>query len=673
MRYAYIDTETRSPIDLKKSGSIRYTEECTPLCVTWVPPAASVDELLTRLSECHLWECHHSIPKELATLLVADDVIWVAHNAMFERHVLLHGLDVNIPIERWRCTSALARYAGLPGALDQVGKRLDLPPELLKFDDSGGIDHFCKEYSKKFRNPEDDPERWDQFMAYAKQDTVTCKAVHFKLSKMLRWHPLRYWREREQYAYMLDQRINDQGFQVDEHMLDNALQLIQESLPVMTEEMAMMTNFEVTKLQSPHLRRYMQTEFMMHLLDLRRETVMQALEEVEDSRAKEILRLRLNGAKNSLAKYGRANVMVSKDGRIRGGYMYHGAHTGRWSGQGIQPQNLARPTYGLDPAEVGATINELWLQGADAVKARYPDIPIFDVLVSGLRGAIIAKPGHVLVMGDYNQIESRITAFGAGCERKLRAFREHDNGESELDPEVLGDKTQRQAGKTMDLGLGFGMGAAKFAKVAKLTDERAKELCYGWRDVFHEIPTFWNQMHKSFGQAILRSVSDDKRVWRNQTTKIATMELPSGKPLFYHRLRFARWRECIEYAEQFGNGDRERERMERVGAEPEQLNKHQLCYISAHGYRRMIHGGLIVENWVQATAREVMVEHALYVEDTLGYTPVLHSHDELVYEVPADSADRFAKLLTEIMSETPVWIQDLPLKAEVAITERYTK
>ena len=41
------------------------------------------------------------------------------------------------------------------------------------------------------------------------------------------------------------------------------------------------------------------------------------------------------------------NALLSRagdDDRIRGAFRYHGAATGRWSGEGFQPQNLKRPT-----------------------------------------------------------------------------------------------------------------------------------------------------------------------------------------------------------------------------------------------------------------------------------------------------------------------------------------
>ena len=55
------------------------------------------------------------------------------------------------------------------------------------------------------------------------------------------------------------------------------------------------------------------------------------------------LELRLGGAKAAVKKFDAALIHAGDDGRIRGAFRFHGARTGRWSGVGLQPQNLKRP------------------------------------------------------------------------------------------------------------------------------------------------------------------------------------------------------------------------------------------------------------------------------------------------------------------------------------------
>jgi len=44
----------------------------------------------------------------------------------------------------------------------------------------------------------------------------------------------------------------------------------------------------------------------------------------------------------STAKYEAMRWWRAADGRAHGGLLYHGASTGRWSGQGVQPQNFPK-------------------------------------------------------------------------------------------------------------------------------------------------------------------------------------------------------------------------------------------------------------------------------------------------------------------------------------------
>ncbi len=56
----------------------------------------------------------------LAALVQAVDEIW-AHEAGFDR-TILENTDwwPKVPLKKWRCTAALARFHGLPGGLDKL-------------------------------------------------------------------------------------------------------------------------------------------------------------------------------------------------------------------------------------------------------------------------------------------------------------------------------------------------------------------------------------------------------------------------------------------------------------------------------------------------------------------------------------------------------------------------
>ena len=56
-----------------------------------------------------------------------------------------------------------------------------------------------------------------------------------------------------------------------------------------------------------------------------------------------VLELRAGGAQAAVKKIGALLARAGTDDRIRGAFKYHGASTGRWAGEGYQPQNLKRP------------------------------------------------------------------------------------------------------------------------------------------------------------------------------------------------------------------------------------------------------------------------------------------------------------------------------------------
>ena len=63
------------------------------------------------------------------------------------------------------------------------------------------------------------------------------------------------------------------------------------------------------------------------------------------------------------------------------------------------------------------------------------------------------------------------------------------------------------------------------------------------------------------------------------------------------------------------------------------------------------YGPKFVENIVQATARDILAEAMLRL-DGAGYNIVMHIHDEVVIEAPADT---YHDDICEVMGQTPKW------------------
>lgn len=82
------------------------------------------------------------------------------------------------------------------------------------------------------------------------------------------------------------------------------------------------------------------------------------------------------------------------------------------------------------------------------------------------------------------------------------------------------------------------------------------------------------------------------------------------------------------------------------------------------------YGGKLVENIVQATARDVLA-HSMATLEAAGYPTVMHVHDEVITEVPYGRGS--VEELCALMSQGPKWSKGLPLAAEGFESTYYKK
>ena len=312
-----------------------------------------------------------------------------------------------------------------------------------------------------------------------------------------------------------------------------------------------------------------------------------------------------------LKKLQMMRAMRRKDGTIPAILRYCGApHTGRWSGDLVNLQNL-------------------------------PRAEMFGV---SLRECIVARPGHVFVIADLAQIEPRILAYLSGNQKLLADLA---NGMPLYEAharETMGwaggnlkkeDPKGYSLAKARVLGLGYGCSAERFAKVAKnlagldLSADECRRTVKDFRKRNPLITGLWGRFDRALAEAA-------------RTDKQFEMELPSGRVVRYFD----------------------------VGYDPK-TRSYSAC-TERGGARERMYGAKLVENLVQGTAREVFADMLVRLRDA-KIDIAFHVHDEVVCEAPADRVEEVRREVETIMKTPPAWMQRLPLAVESAVSARYTK
>jgi DNA polymerase len=255
-----------------------------------------------------------------------------------------------------------------------------------------------------------------------------------------------------------------------------------------------------------------------------------------------------------------------------------------------------------------------------------------------LRGLLVPSPGKVFVISDLSQIEPRCMAVISGDEDMLTFLRSGADlyeaharatmGYEDERPLKDVDKNLRSLAKARVLGLGYSCGADKFVTVAKImagldiTPSESSRIVAEFREQNPKITGLWARTGRKFFEASKKAV--------------CTLKLRSGRVLRYF----------------------EPDNGEAVPVKGKQ--------------RKRFYGGLLVENLIQATARDVLADMVIKIE-AAGIPVVLTVHDEVVCEVPEDQAHEALATVTRIMSTPPDWMPTLPVACEAKVETRYGK
>lgn len=656
-----IDFETRSENDLKKSGPWVYAEHPS----TWVIClAVKADSAPARVYVAPYFRGllpeNHGLPlisaDEVNTLVETADII-EAHNVEFERAIWEHQRFphsfVPLPVDKLRCSAAKAAVCTLPRSLDGACTALGLPVQKDK-DGHRIMLKMCKPRKPTKNNPapwHEDPEELAALCRYCIQDTEAEHALSEALPDLTP-EELDVWRA--------DQAINARGICCDLTSVNRAIVSVNRTARKLDERVKTLTGGSVTSArQVAACIDWLHDHQGVPVSDLQAGTVQRLLKsDALPGPARELLEIRADISKASVAKYRAMVARASRDGRIRSTTMYHGASTGRWSGKGIQPQNMPRAKAKNQEHVISQLHNAEWL----ALLYGSP----FDAASRVIRGMLTAAPHYHLIGADLSSIEAITLAWLAGEDGVVKAFSEgldlYKVAAARVYQKSYEDVTswERQIGKVIVLACGYQGHIGAFQTMAQvygvqIPDSQAADAVNAWRASNTRIVRFWYQIEGCFRAALAgppgkvftyRGIKVGKATGPGHGT--ARIQLPSGRVLYYY--------DPIVYTDDFND-------------------RGVITYMGVDSYTRkwkrlQTYGGKLTENIIQAICRDLMAGAILRLEKE-GYPVVLHVHDEAVSEV----GTRYGSVqeYEAIMSEVPSWAAGLPIRAQGWRGKRYRK
>ena len=647
----HCDAETYSPVDLKSAGLSRYIShpEADVLCFSY----ARGEE------EPKVWIPSDPLPRELF------DGRYISWNAGFERAVwwLLYrkyGWPDCPAHDRWECAQAVALSFALPAPLDQAAEALHVP---IKKDPKGKrlIQLLCVPDRKtgQRRMPNAHFDDFLDMVDYCKQDVRTERAV-------LNACPRQHLTEIEHRRWRHQMLVNERGFRVDLPTCRLASASVKTWKGHLSKECKALTgSLEPTQRQAVWnwLR-----EQNVDIANMRANTIRDVLKHLPEGDARRVLEIRAAASLTSTAKYDVAMRCVSGDSRVRYTQVFHGAGTGRVTHKLFQPGNMPRSKL-WDGS--GKPISDVW-RFADEVNMM-SDPALVDIMFepmafysSMLRSMIVAPEGKMLFAGDYAQIEARMNAWQSGETSKLKAFVAKVDLYKRMAARIYGlhpdeiskDSRERQIGKSAELGAGFGLGSVGFRVYCKeqagieIAAQEAEVAIEAYRELSPRTVENWYRVKN----AALNAIRDPGHVYEAGTVKYCCAknrawlfaQLPSGRVLSYCRPRIV--------LDKFGRP----EQILIAGVHPK--TKQWIEDL------RIWHG-LLVNNNVQGSCRDIMVDAALNLE-VAQFRVVLSVHDEVISE---GDAQRDIEDYLSIMGQAVPWAPGLPITVEGWSGRRYRK
>ena len=667
MKTLSIDIETYSSIDLTKSGVYKYIQNDFEILLI----AYAYDDEEIKIIDL---KNNEKIPEKLKEDILDENIIKTAFNANFERVCLSKYFNTYLSPKMFRCTQVHALYLGLPHGLENVAKSLRLKEQKLE-EGKSLIRFFNKRENLDLLTSNNENikkgevlKKYEEFKKYCINDVRVERSIRKILEKVK-------LPESEQKLWQLDQEINDRGVLVDSKLLNNAIYYDNYFKNILIEKLKTITNINNPK-SNNQMKDYLNS-LGLNVNSLSKESVESLLnsDEVKKNphyeKIKEVLHLRKMLNKTSTKKYESMKRCMCDDERIRGLFQFYGANrTGRWAGRLVQVQNL--PQNKINNLEkVREKIRNDIIKDFPSRKKEfnknlnlnlYNNENLSSLLSQLIRTTFIPKKNHRFIIADFSAIEARIIAYLSNEKWRIDVFNTHGKiyeasaskmFKVDID-EITKESELRQKGKIAELALGYQGGVGALVSMGaynmNLCESELIEIVKAFRSSNPNIVKLWNNAQKAFIEAVKNKsvVHIDKNISFIYEGNILFIKLPSGRRLSYIRPK-------IDYDNIF--------------------NKYIITYegidpTTKKSKRLTTYGGKLVENIVQAIARDVLGEAMMNLRNK-GFNIVMHVHDEIVLEV--ENGVSSVEEVCEIMCKENRYLKGLKLKADGFESKYYKK
>lgn len=701
-----VDYETKSDPDLTKVGLDVYT---LPRSNPGVLMGSYRLNTRGQRGQLRQWQTHiEPPPREFVEACEDPHVEKWAFNAQFERTVTNRVLGIKSPIKGWRCSMVLAYMHSFTGGLEQVGAQIGLPEHLRKKRNGQRlIDMFTmpqrqtKNQPYLWRNWLTDPYEWEEFCDYNRQDVIAEEFVKQRLIGDPE-NPFPILPDEWDF-YELDQQINDRGMPADPDFINGLIELAERRKAELLWEMQ-----GITRLDNPNSSDQLLPWLQRHGYpydNVRKENIDKALnrskelwdvkKDIPDAEAPDIIRVmrrRQWSAVRSTDKAYAARRMIGPGSVIRFMYQFGGAsRTLRFSGRGVQPQNMKRTPKLLDPEHDDTKLSI----ATDLIRrGDYDGFDLFinepmEALTGCMRGLFRAPPGYELRSCDYKSVETAGLAWLAQCPNLLKIFSEG------LDPyRFFGslwykkpmdqiNSFERQLSKPPMLACGYrlspgenrdgvlsGLIAYADNMGVPMTQEEATAAVTIYRTEFPEVKQFWYDCEDAVRSVLTDGNPVQLGFLRFEWMKpYLLMRLPSGRYVYYYKPRLEKQIVStgrFKTIRSLGMEIHGRPKGELFEIEDTYV-RHNFSYMgrnqnTTQWERVMAHGGVTTENAVQALTRDVL-KVGLTKLDKEGYDVRGHSHDEGIALQHIGDNYYTLQRMREIYREPIGWAPGFPLDA----------